>query len=62
MWLWADLTGKPPDLTHQAVGIFEMHWAYQSDKAIKELDYQVRPLEEGIGMTVDWLIAEDHIQ
>ena len=62
MWLWADLTGKPPDLTHQAVGIFEKHWAYRSDKAIKELDYQVRPLEEGIGMTVDWLIAEGHVR
>jgi farnesol dehydrogenase len=60
MWLWADLTGKPPDLTHQAVGIFEKDWAYRSDKAIKELGYRVRPLEEGIGATVEWLIAEGH--
>ncbi|MBK5256522.1 MAG: NAD-dependent epimerase/dehydratase family protein [Vicinamibacteria bacterium] len=58
MWLWADTTGKPPDLTHEAVGIFEKHWAYRSDKAVRELGYKVRPLEEGIGATVDWLIAE----
>lgn len=60
MWLWADVTGKPPDLTHEAVGIFEKHWAYRSDKAVRELGYVVRPLEEGIGTTVDWLRAEGH--
>ena len=60
MWFWADLTGKMPDLTHQAVGIFEKHWAYRSDKATRELGYHVRPLAEGIGDTVDWLVAEGH--
>ncbi len=60
MWLWAELTGKMPDLTHQAVGIFEKNWAYRSDKAIRELGYRVRPLAEGIGDTVDWLVAEGH--
>jgi farnesol dehydrogenase len=62
MWLWADITGKPPDLTHQAVGIFEKDWAYRSDKAIQELGYRVRPLEDGIGDTIDWLIKEGHAQ
>jgi len=60
MWFWADLTGKMPDLTHQAVGIFEKNWAYRSDKATRELGYRVRPLAEGIGSTVDWLVAEGH--
>lgn len=60
MWLWADITGKPPDLTHQAVGIFEKHWAYRSDKANRELGFRVRPLEEGVGATVDWLAQEGH--
>jgi farnesol dehydrogenase len=60
MWIWADITGKMPDLTHQVVGIFEKHWAYRSEKAQTELNYRVRPLEEGIGATVDWLIAEGH--
>lgn len=60
MWIWADITGKMPDLTHQAVGIFEKNWAYRSDKAVRDLGYRVRPLEEGIGATVDWLIAEGH--
>ncbi len=60
MWLWADMTGRPPDLTHQAVGIFEKNWAYRSDKAARDFDYKVRPLEEGIGATVDWLVSEGH--
>ena len=62
MWIWADITGKMPDLTHQAVGIFEKNWAYRSDKAARELGYRVRPLEEGIRATVDWLIEEGHAQ
>ena len=49
-----------PDLTHEAVGIFEKQWAYRSDKAVRELGFRVRPIEDGIGTTVDWLIAEGH--
>ncbi len=60
MWWWAEMTGKPPDLTHQAVGIFQNHWAYRSGKAQAELDYRVRPMEEGIAATVDWLIQTGH--
>ena len=60
LWVWADLTGKAPDLTHHAVGIFEKHWAYRSDKAVNALGYRVRPLGEGIADTVDWLLAEGH--
>jgi NAD+-dependent farnesol dehydrogenase len=62
MWMWADITGRMPDLTHQAVGIFEKNWAYRSDKAVRELGYRVRPLEEGIRATVDWLIEEGHVR
>jgi farnesol dehydrogenase len=62
MWIWADITGKMPDLTHQAVGIFEKNWAYRSDKAGRDLGYRVRPLDEGIRTTVDWLLEEGHAQ
>jgi farnesol dehydrogenase len=58
MWFWADLTGKPPDLTHEAVAIFERHWAYRSDKAARELSYRVTPLGEGIAATVRFLKTE----
>ena len=61
MWLWADITGKPPDLTHQAVGIFEKDWAYRSDKAVRDLGYRVRSLQDGIDETIDWLVEEGHV-
>ena len=60
MWIWAEVTGKTPDLTHQAVGIFEKDWAYRSDKAMSELGFHIRPLDEGLGATLDWLVGEGH--
>ena len=52
---WAELTGHPPLLTHEVVGVFREHWAYSSAKAERELGYRVRPLREGLQTTVEWL-------
>jgi farnesol dehydrogenase len=55
MFLWAELTGHPPELTHREVGVFREHWAYSSAKAERELGYEVTPLVEGLRRTVEWL-------
>jgi len=55
MWGWAELTGQEPKLTHQVVNVFRNHWAYSSAKAERELGYRVRPLREGLALTLDWL-------
>jgi len=55
MWLWAELTGMPPQMTQGEVGVFREHWAYSSAKAERELGYRPRPLQEGIRATVEWL-------
>lgn len=55
MWLWAELTGLPPQLTHREVGVFREHWACASDKATAELGYAPRPLEQGLRETLRWL-------
>jgi NAD+-dependent farnesol dehydrogenase len=55
MWAWAELTGHPPQLTHEVVGVFREHWAYATAKAERELGYRPRSLKEGLRMTVDWL-------
>ena len=55
MWAWAELTGHPPQLTHQVVGVFREHWAYSSAKAERELGYRVTPLRQGLQETVAWL-------
>jgi farnesol dehydrogenase len=58
MWLWAELTGHPPELTHREVGVFREHWAYDSGKAQRELGYHVTPLRDGLQRTLEWLREE----
>ena len=55
MWCWAELTGHPPQLTHQVVDVFREHWAYSPAKAEAELGYKPRSLKEGLQQTVAWL-------
>jgi farnesol dehydrogenase len=55
MYLWAELTGQPPQLTHEVVGVFREHWAYSSAKAERELGYAPISLEEGLRRTLAWL-------
>jgi farnesol dehydrogenase len=57
LWAWAELTGHPPELTHQVVDVFREHWAYASAKAERELGYPRTSLESGLGRTVEWLRA-----
>lgn len=55
MWAWAELTGHPPQLTHEVVNVFREHWAYSSGRAERELGYRRTPLREGLRRTVAWL-------
>jgi farnesol dehydrogenase len=57
LYLWAELTGHAPLLTHEVVNVFREHWAYTSAKAGRELGYAPTPLEEGLRRTFDWLKA-----
>lgn len=58
LWAWAELTGHPPLLTQNEVGVFRHHWAYSSTKAQSELGYQSRSLEDGLRTTVEWMRAQ----
>jgi farnesol dehydrogenase len=55
LWAWAELTGHPPLMTHEVVGVFREHWAFSSRKAETELGYRMTPLKEGLASTVAWL-------
>jgi len=55
--LRAELTGKEPELTDEVVEIYTREWAYSSERAKRDLDYRITPLEEGIAKTVIWLRA-----
>ncbi len=54
-WLWAELTGHPPQLTHGEVFVFREDWACDSARAVRELGYEWRPLAEGLRDTLRWL-------
>jgi nucleoside-diphosphate-sugar epimerase len=51
----ASLTGKPPLITPDWVAKYEFDWALDSGKAQRELGYRIRPLEQGVAETIDWL-------
>ncbi|HTN07395.1 NAD-dependent epimerase/dehydratase family protein [Agriterribacter sp.] len=54
--LWnANITGKYPMITPDWVAKYKYHWALDSSKAVNELGYKIRPLEEGIKETVEWI-------
>ena len=57
LYLWAELTGLPPKLTHEVVGVFREHWAYSSAAAERDLGYRPTPLRDGLRRTVEWLRA-----
>lgn len=53
--LWAELTGREPELTDEVVEIYRHEWAYSSARAQRELGYRITPFAEGIVRTVAWL-------
>jgi nucleoside-diphosphate-sugar epimerase len=60
-WLWAELTGHAPQLTHAEVAIFREEWACDSARAASELGYEWRPLAEGLRETLRWLRATGQV-
>jgi farnesol dehydrogenase len=51
----AEMTGKPPLVTPDWVAKYAYDWALDSSKAQREIGYHIRPLEEGIGATIEWV-------
>jgi nucleoside-diphosphate-sugar epimerase len=48
----ARLFGSRPQVTPGVAEVFRHDWVYSSVKAIRELDYRVTPLEEGLARTL----------
>jgi farnesol dehydrogenase len=51
----ADVTGRPPMITPSWVRRYDYHWKIDSSKAVNDIGYQIRPLDDGIGQTVEWI-------
>lgn len=48
--------GVYPQITPPWVRVFMAEWAFSCEKAIRELGYRPRPLEEGVRGTYEWLM------
>lgn len=55
MLMRAELTGKPPMITPDWVAKYAFDWALDSSKAAREIGYRIRPLEDGIRSTIEWV-------
>lgn len=55
MVTWTKLTGNPPMITPDWVRRYDYHWKLDSSKAVRELGYNIRPLDDGIKTTVEWI-------
>lgn len=51
-------TNRAPEVTHEVVHMLRRPMLVRSDKAVKELDYRSKPLEEMIRETYDWMKEE----
>ena len=51
----ARLTGRMPDFTDGAIATFKYHWAYSSERAVRELGYRLTPLREGLRASLEAL-------
>jgi len=62
-YLLAELFGREPSmLTHEVARIYQHAWAYDSSLAIRELDYKITPLKEGLAKMVNWLKSEGYVK
>jgi farnesol dehydrogenase len=55
MKTWSTLTGTAPMITPDWVRRYVYDWELDSSKAVRELGYKIRPLDNGIKNTVEWI-------
>jgi nucleoside-diphosphate-sugar epimerase len=58
--LFSKITGTPPAITKDWIDKYLNDWIMSSDKAIKELGYNVTPLSAGVYRTIQWLKTEQN--
>lgn len=60
--LWYRLTGKEPDLNSAGVGMSSQHHRFKSDRAIQELGYKIRPLEQTLQDAWNWFVEHGYVK
>jgi dihydroflavonol-4-reductase len=60
--LWFRLSGKEPDLNSAGVGMSSQHHRFRSDRAIQELEYKIRPLEQTLQDAWNWFVEYGYVK
>jgi nucleoside-diphosphate-sugar epimerase len=55
MQTWSVISGTPPMITPDWVRRYDYHWKLDSSKAVKQINYKIRDLDEGVKQTVEWI-------
>lgn len=55
MITWTRMSGTPPMITPDWVKRYIYHWKLDSSKAVTKIGYRIRPMDEGIKQTVEWI-------
>jgi farnesol dehydrogenase len=59
----AKIFGREPSLlTHEVVEIYKLSWAYDSSRAINELNYSITSLKDGLIEMIGWLKNEGYVK
>jgi len=56
--LRARATGRPPTLTPGVAAMYNCHWSFTSDRAVRELGYTITPFREALAQTVQWVAQQ----
>ncbi|MCK5499517.1 MAG: NAD-dependent epimerase/dehydratase family protein [Gammaproteobacteria bacterium] len=59
---WADISKKEPRATVDEIRMSRKHMYFSSDKAVKELGYQIRPAHEAIKDAIEWFIKNGYCE
>ena len=58
--LWGYLCGKEPEVNSASTAIARLPHYFTCDRAIRELDYQVRPLHQTVSDTWRWFVDQGY--
>jgi farnesol dehydrogenase len=63
LYRWrAALFGVAPQLTDEVVRVYRHDWAYSSERACREIGYEITPFRQAMESTVAWMRREGHLE
>lgn len=60
--LWYRTSGKEPELNSAIIGMSSQHHRFKSDRAIQELGYTIRPLEQTLQDAWNWFVEHGYVK